>query len=96
MHPNRILTFQSRQTREHGANVLRIGKIHFADLFDGAGMCQFNFLHEIDEESHALFAVGERRSLVETADDRKMKTGLQGTLEKNARGVHELQFVSCA
>src|SRR6266581_3378739 len=96
VHPNRILAFQSRQTRQHGANILRVREINFADLFAGTGMRQFNFLHEIDEKGHARLAVNERSGVVETADDRKVKAGLQRALENHARGVHELQFVSCA
>src|SRR2546430_2070384 len=76
VHPNRILPLQPRQSSEHGADVLRVGEIHFTYLFPSTGVRQFNLLHEINEESHALFAVVDRSGLVKTADHWKMEAGL--------------------
>src|SRR5579863_5840296 len=71
MHEDgRVGTAESRQS---GAHVVAIGKIHFADLIERAGARRFDLLCKSGIELHALLAVLQRHFRTDSRHDRKME-----------------------
>src|ERR1700739_3640803 len=78
------------------AQILGIGKVHFAEVLRRATAHQVNVLDEFLKKLHALFALVARDVLGNAAGDGKAQVLVARAVEKHAACVNQCEFAAVA